>query len=151
MNTGAKSTSILVATLAIGVVLGMVGQGLLLRSRRPPPDDGRPPPGFAAHMEDVIQPRPDQVRALRVILDSTALSNQRVIDSARGRLHLALDSLRLRLAPMLDDAQRDRLAQMSRLPDPFRPPRRRGDGPRDGRGGPPGGGPPGGGPPGGGP
>ena len=124
MNTGAKSTSILLATLAIGVVLGMVGQGLLLRARQPLPDDRRPPRGFAAHMEEVIQPRPDQVRALRVILDSTALSNQRVIDSARGRLHVALDSLRLRLAPMLDDAQRDQLAQMSRLPYPFRPPPR---------------------------
>ena len=137
MNTSAKSTSILLATLAIGVVLGMVGQGLLLRTRRPPSDDRRPPRGFAAHMEEVIQPRPDQERALRVILDSTAQSNQRVIDSARGRLHVSLDSLRLRLAPMLDEAQRDRLAQMSRLPDPFRPPPRRRGGPPDGRGGPP--------------
>ncbi len=142
MKTEAKSASILIATLAIGVVLGMVGQGLLLRMRPQPPDD-RPSRGFAAHMARVIQLRPEQQQAVGAILDSVAHSNQQLIDGARGQLHTALDAMRDRLEPMLDAAQNERLAQMSRLPDPFRPP------PRDGgrRMGPPGRGPRTGGPP----
>jgi ribosome recycling factor len=56
---------------------------------------------------------------------------------ANDRLRVALDSMRAALAPMLDQAQRDRLTrEVSRMP-PFGPGRGRGGAPPLGRGAPP--------------
>lgn len=140
MRIETRSAIILLVTLALGAVLGMVGGGLIQRSREQQLGELRRPRGFVAHMEDVIQPRPEQQQAVRVILDSIGQRNDRVIGAARAELRTGIDSMKLRLAPLLDAEQRDRLDRMSRLPDPFRPPPPRGDGPRGGP--PPGRGPP---------
>ena len=138
MKTEVKSAAILIATLALGMVLGMVAQGVLMRARTEQVGGLRRPPGFTAHLEAVIQPRPEQREAVRAILETTARRNQDIMSRAREDLRRVLDSMQLQLAPQLDDPQRERLARMSRLPDPFRPPP-----PGEGRpGGPPPRGPP---------
>ncbi|MBL0169979.1 MAG: hypothetical protein IPP90_04480 [Gemmatimonadaceae bacterium] len=87
--------------------------------------------------------RAEQQATVRPILEVAADANQRVIDAAHVQLRAALDSMSRTLAPLLDEAQRQRLAERVReLPDPFRPPP-----PQDGRGPPPRDGPPRDGPP----
>ena len=139
MRIETRSAAILFATLCIGIVVGVLAQGALQNTRPRAPAmraDGSPRPvGFAAHMEDVLQLRAEQQQAVRPILEATADANQRVIDAAHQQLRGSLDSMGVTLAPLLDEAQRTRLAEVAKaLPDPFRdgPPR---DGsPRDGRG-----------------
>jgi hypothetical protein len=98
-------------------------------------------------MEDVIQPHSDAQRdSIHVILQAQADRNDQIVRTSREQLRSELDSMRLRLAPMLDVAQRDRLArEVERGPGPFG--RGRGGPPPFGRGGRRGPPPPGGGPP----
>ena len=147
MKLETKSSVILIATLLLGVAIGLVGQGALQRAMHDPrgPRNGERarPSGFVARMESVLQLRADQQAPVRPLLESTADQNQRVIDDAHSRLRAQLDTLRTTLAPLLDEPQRARLAdEAQRLPDPFRPPpppppRGGGGPPGDGRGLPP--------------
>jgi len=144
MTNQIKSLVLLAATLVVGFALGLFADATLVRGRRDRIGEIRRPPGFVAHMEDVIEPHSDAQRdSIRPILENTARQNGEVIRSANDRLKGTLDSMRLALAPMLDQAQRDRLAhEIDRMP-PLGPGGRGGRG----RGGPPGafgrGGPPG--------
>jgi hypothetical protein len=64
-----------------------------------------------------------------------AEQNAQAVHAADLQLRAILDSMRTALAPMLDDAQRNRLAaELDRMPNRFRPGGRGGRG----RGGPPG-------------
>jgi hypothetical protein len=140
MKPELKSSLILFVTLAFGVLLGLAVQGTLARERTRKVAELRGPPGFVAHMEAVIQPRDDaQRRAIGPILEETGQRNGVIIGSANAELRAALDSMRARLAPLLDQEQRNRLGRIGRLPDPFQPPPRDGRGPPppDGRGPPP--------------
>ena len=154
MRGETKSALILAATLALGVALGAVGSGALARGRTERMRELGRPDGFAAHMEEIIRPRDEAQRAaLRPALDATARRNGEIIRAAHVQLRAELDSMRARVAPLLDDAQRARLDDFARLPpDPFRPPPRGGRPPGERPpGGPPPGSPPPGGPPPGGP
>lgn len=141
MKLEVKSAAMLITTLLLGMVIGLVGQGALQRARHPRGAPPPRPPGFVARMEEVLQLRAEQQAPVRPILEATADANQRVIDAAHVQLRAALDSMSRTLAPLLDEAQRQRLADRVReLPDPFRPPPPRdgrGPPPRDGRGPPP--------------
>ena len=122
MKMESKPVAILFATLALGVVLGMVGQGLLMRQRTRRVGELRRPPGFVVHMEHVLEPTAAQRDTLRILLGAAASRNEAIIATARGALRTALDSLQRQLAPLLSAQQRERLAENSALPDPFRPP-----------------------------
>ena len=138
MRIETKSAAILLATLCIGVLVGMLTQGALQNSRLNARDrmerdrierdraaggrggDAARPAGFVAHMESMLQLRADQVARVRPILDARAEFNQRIIDAAHRQLRSGLDSTSTTLAPLLDDAQRMRLADLvARPPDPF--------------------------------
>ncbi len=139
MTANTKSMLLLALTLVTGFTLGLFADASLVRGRRDRIGELRRPPGFVAHMEDVIQPHSDAQRdSIRPVLETVARKNNQAIRDANVHLHASLDSLRTVLTPMLDAAQRDRLtAEVNRMPDPFR----RGGPPfgRGGRGGPPGG------------
>ncbi|HEX8695722.1 MAG TPA: hypothetical protein VF746_25125 [Longimicrobium sp.] len=145
MRIETRSALILLATLALGVLLGAVGGGALASRRAEKIRELRRPPGFVAHLEEVIRPRDEaQRRAIRPHLEATARRNHEIVQGAHGRLRAELDSLRARLAPLLDEAQRERLAEFGRppergggpppggLPPPKGPPPRDGRPPRDG-------------------
>jgi hypothetical protein len=137
MTNQIKSLVLLAATLVVGFALGLFADASLVRGRRDRIGEIRRPPGFVAHMESVIQPHSDAQRdSIRPILESAARQNGEVMRSANDRLKATLDSMRLALTPMLDQAQRDRLSrEVDRMP-PFGP---GGGGRGRGRGGPPGG------------
>ena len=146
MNNQLKSLILLAATLVVGFALGLFADASLVRGRRDRIGEIRRPPGFVAHMEDVIQPHSDAQRdSIRPLLEHTAQQNGMIMRDANDHLRATLDSMRTALAPMLDQAQRDRLAhEVGRMP-PFGPgrgrggppPFGRGGAPPDGRGGPP--------------
>ena len=139
MKVETKSAVILLITLALGAALGMLGQGAWQHARQQQVGALRRPPGFVAHMESIIKPTAEQRPAVHRMLGIVGARNQRIIDSARAALRVEIESMQQQLAPVLTAEQRDRLARMSRLPDPFRAPPPRDGGARDGRGPPPGG------------
>ena len=142
MNANTKSLVLLAATLIVGFSLGLFADATLVRGRRERLGELRRPPGFVAHIDDIIDPHsPAQRDSIRPIIQATADRNQQIIRSANDHLRASMDSMRLSLAPLLDADQRARLErEAGRQPSPFGPPG--GD-----RGGPPPGGPPPGGPP----
>lgn len=123
MNASLRSTLLLALTLAVGVLFGAVGGGALARLQRDRVRDLRRPPGFVAHLEEVIRPRDGAQRdAIHPLLEATAAANDRVIRDANDRLRARMDSLRAALAPLLDADQRERLdREMRGLGPGFRP------------------------------
>ena len=139
MNVATKSALLLGATLALGVVIGLVGAGTLERQRRERLGGLGRPRGFARHIEEAIQPRDAaQAAQVRAIIERAAERNQRMIRGANDALRRSVDSLTSELQPLLDEPQRRRLAEATRgLPPLGGPP-----GGRGGRPGPPPFGPP---------
>jgi hypothetical protein len=91
-------------------------------------------------MMEVIRPRDDAQRdAILPVVRATDERNRQIIQTAHAELRATLDSMRARLAPQLDAAQRARLEEFARMAPP--PREMRG---LDGRPGRPGMGPPGG-------
>lgn len=133
MTANTKSMVLLAVTLIAGFALGLFADASLVRGRRERLGQLRRPPGFAAHMEEVIAPHSDAQRdSIRPVLERFGQQNIQIIREANTHLHTTFDSMRTTLAPMLDATQRDRLsAEIDRIPNPFRPGGR-------GRGGPPG-------------
>ena len=121
MSITRSAAMLLIATLAIGVVLGILGAGAMRpRLEGRPPRDGPPGPpgprgqggpgGFAAHMQQVIEPRgPEQAAAVRVVVERTAARNRGLIEQLNRSLRASVDSMRAELGPLLDADQRDRL------------------------------------------
>jgi hypothetical protein len=136
VSATSKSVVLLAATLIVGFALGLFADATLVRGRRDRIGQIRRPPGFVAHMEQVIQPHSDAQRdSIQTILEHVAEQNAQAVQAADLQLRAILDSMRTALAPMLDDAQRNRLAaELDRMPNRFRPGGRGGRG----RGGPPG-------------
>ena len=131
MTANSKSMILLAATLVVGFALGLFADASLVRSRRGDIARLRRPPGFVDHMLSAIQPHSDAQRdSIRPALEHIAELNQQVARDANVRLRAGLDSMQAVLAPVLDSAQRERLAA-----EVTRPQFGRG---RGGRGGPPG-------------
>jgi hypothetical protein len=130
MTANTKSMLLLALTLVTGFALGLFADASLVRGRRDRIQGLRRPPGFVAHMQDVIEPHSDAQRdSIRSILENVARQNNQLIHDVNTHLRATLDSMRTTLAPMLDPAQRDRLsAEVDRMPDVLG---------RGGRGGPP--------------
>jgi hypothetical protein len=135
VSATSKSLVLLAATLIVGFALGLFADATLVRGRRDRIGQIRRPPGFVAHMEQVIQPHSNAQRdSIQPVLERVAQQNTQAVHDADVRLHAVLDSMRTSLTPMLDAAQRDRLAtELDRMSNPFRPGGRGGR-----RGGPPG-------------
>jgi hypothetical protein len=147
MSANIKSLILLAATLVVGFSLGLFADATLVRERRDRLRDIQRPPGFVEHMERVIEPHSDAQRdSIHIVLQAQADRNDRIMRASRDQLRAQLDSLRAKLAPMLDAEQRDRLAKEVEHGPPFgrggRPFGRGGPPPFGGRRGGPGGPPP---------
>jgi hypothetical protein len=132
MRVETRSALILLATLTLGIALGIVSSGRWRQLREVATQDLRRPAGFVQRLESIIQPRADQADSVRLVLEATARRNQQILDRAQRELRGELEAMRVRLAPLLDDAQRARLADESNFGNPLRPPPPRGARPRDG-------------------
>ncbi len=131
MSNSVRAWLLLVVTLCLGIAIGLLSAGALQERRTARVNNIRRPGGFVEHVRDVIRPTSDsQWNAIRPLVEVTSLQNidrQRTHDST---IRAALDTLRARLDPMLDDRQRERLARF--VPArPGGPPGRRGRGRAD--------------------
>ena len=141
MSTQIKSLILLAVTLIVGFTLGLFADATLVRGRRERIDDMRRPPGLVAHLEDVIQPHSQaQADSIRPILEKLAQGNQIIVRGANEQLRARMDSAMADLKGVLDEIQRQRLADEARRIPPLGPGGRGRGGP--GRGGPGRGGPP---------
>jgi hypothetical protein len=149
MSARMKAVLALGLTFALGLALGGLGAGWLSRQReeemrRAMRDDGG---GFVALMERLIEPKDAAQQAqLKPLLEETDRRNRAIVDGARADMRGALDSLRVRLATVVDASQLERFDEFSRRQSTDGRPAP-GLGP-PGRRPPPGGPPPGGPPPG---
>ena len=125
MNVTRSAAILLAVTLLLGVLLGVLGAGALrprLERAGPRPRGALPPRGepggFAAHMEEVIAPRDSAQRAaVRVVIERTAARNRVLIEQLNGTLRASVESMRVELAPLLSEDQRQRLERAAaRLP-----------------------------------
>ena len=123
MNVTRSAAMLLAVTLLLGVLLGVLGAGALRPrlERAGPPPMGPPrggPGGFAAHMEEVIAPRDSAQRiAVQAVIARTAARNRLLIAQLNHTLRTSVDSMRVELAPVLDEEQRERLERaVARLP-----------------------------------
>jgi hypothetical protein len=153
MRVEAKSALILAVTLALGAVLGGLAAGALQNRRTAELAETRRPRGFAGRMEEIIRPHsPAQWDSLRPFVDAAARNNDEALDAANARIRAGFDSMQVRMVPLLDEAQRERLAEFVRTAPLLRHPAPGRKGPPPHRGphgeyGPPPHGPPPHGPP----
>jgi len=112
MTPRGKSALILVATLVIGMVLGALLFGAVQRQRFRNALRLARPDRFVASVEHVIQPTDEsQRRAVRQVLEEFDAQMRRNRIEAAQHLRAELDSLQTHLAPLLTDAQRQRLQE----------------------------------------
>ena len=141
MRADTKWTIALVFTLLVGVCAGMYLDATFVRDRRETRRErdrqaNRPPrpPGLVERFERVIEPRnAAQADSIRAVLQPAIDGNDRIIADANERLRARNDTLRRRLAPLLDAEQLTRLdRELDRIPGVGG----RGGPPPDGRVGP---------------
>jgi len=127
MSNTVRAWLLLSVTLLLGVAIGVLGAGALQDRRFARVNDMRRPGGFTAQVQKVISPTSDsQWTAIRPWVEAAARENGEHRRMHDGAMRASLDTLRIRLEPLLDADQRKRLAR-------FVPGRRVGPSSRDGR------------------
>lgn len=105
MNTRAKTTIIIAATLIIGIVIGALGSGALhrkfIRDSFNKPFRSR----MKEFMIDRIGPEPGQRDTLNVILDNHIIRMDSVMKKNREEMKALSDSLKVDLSGVLNEEQ----------------------------------------------
>lgn len=123
MSPKTRAGFMLIGTLLIGVVIGFLAAGALGQRRAERFERLRARGGFVEHMLAVIGPRDEaQHRDIVPYLEQTARRNREIVAGTRGDLEAELDSLKVRLAPILDAEQMRRLEDAGHLREMFRRP-----------------------------
>lgn len=116
MTARTKSTLILIATLALGIVLGSLITGAAVNRRLDRIAEMRTARGMAFFLERAIQPESEEQReAIRAVLDDAAPAFTEVMRESRERMARLTDSLRAELEPLLSDEQKARLEEGMRM------------------------------------
>lgn len=115
MSTRGRAIGIIIGTLLIGVVIGALIVGpLVARYHFKRVADWRTPKGFAARLEEIIDPDEDQVDALRSILARYGHDFDEVASLHRSEVKGMFDSLGAELDTILTDEQKERLERRRR-------------------------------------
>jgi len=123
MSPKTRAGLMLMGTLLIGIVIGFLAAGALGQRRVERFERMRGRGGFVEFMLDVIQPRDEAQReAIVPVLEETARRNREIVAGTRQDLAAEIDSLKVRLAPVLDAEQMRRLEDAGRMRDVFRRP-----------------------------
>jgi hypothetical protein len=130
MRIETKSLLILLATLALGILLGALASGALAQRRISRIEQLRDRGGFAMHLERIIEPADaTQAQAIRTILRTTAEQNRAAMSSTREQIRTNMEEMRQQLAPLLSEDQQRRLEEAVQRFRRGRPHRRPGAGP----------------------
>lgn len=126
MSPRTKSILLLLATLVIGLLLGALANGYLVRQRLDRLGNLMTPDGFSARLEQVVKPTSEQQReALRKVLEGAAPKAIQIMRQSRQDMRALNDSVKAELEDILSGEQMARLEEHLRF-------RRRGPW-RDGR------------------
>ena len=128
MSPFGSAALILLATLALGIVIGALGSASLNSIRSQKLQDARSPGGFANHLGGVIEPSGDLPDTVRAILEATEVLNQAIAFEANEGLRTTLEEMQSQLEPLLTPEQLQRLNSFVRRPG-MRPPGSGGPGP----------------------
>jgi hypothetical protein len=121
MSTTLKSMAILLATLCIGIMVGVLGSRLYIEHRVQKFRDIRGEQMFGGIMEEIIQPTPEQADTLKSIFAKYQKSMQKMNGQFRSQTKAILDSMHAEIAPLLTKEQLKRLEERRMNPS-FRPP-----------------------------
>lgn len=105
-----KTALILLATMALGVVLGALGAGTLLRQRSERPLDGPPRARFSHGIERILDLDDGRADSARTIVDSYSERFETLYLSRHTEMRALMDSMRVDLATILTE---DELARLS--------------------------------------
>ena len=109
MRIPTKSAMILLATLALGIVLGALIGGALLEDGTHGPPGARMARHFADHFEAVIRPEAEQRDTVRAILDGFADHFEGLYYRHHGEVEALIDSMRAEMTGILTGEQMERL------------------------------------------
>ena len=114
MKTNTKTALVIIATLVIGILIGVLGSGFMVHrfARRVP--DMRHSEVFVERMIDIIEPAPEQEEEIRGILTRHAEQFTEITEGFRAETTTLMDSLRTELDSVLTDEQRARLEEKHR-------------------------------------
>ncbi len=109
MNTKSKYTLSLVSVLVIGLILGVLLSGLLIRNRVRHLQGYYTEQGFRLEFMRVLRPSPDQMKRMRPVLMNYGQQNRDNMMEYRKRQRELMLDLRHDLQPILNSAQNQRL------------------------------------------
>jgi hypothetical protein len=133
MSVKWKSTFIIVATLVIGILIGVFLAGPALHRRVESRHRDRGPELFTQMMERVIQPTEEQQGAVHAVLEEYSALLEDLHEDFGTEMMATIDSLNADLDPLLTEEQKARLKERHDRLERFK-----GKGPRPGmRGVPP--------------
>lgn len=130
MTTRTKTTLIIIGTLLLGMLLGALLTGAVVRHRLGQLNDLRTPRGFSRVLEETIQPaNAAQREELQAALQQGGRRLVRLRRQHRQETRALVDSLRAEIEPLLTPEQQKRLderlgAFRERIPPPPSPQRR---------------------------
>ena len=115
MSNSVRAWVLLVVTLLLGIAIGLLGGGALQERRLSRVEVIRRPGGFTEHVRSVVRPTNDsQWTLLRPVVEAAAEQNGSLRRTHDSAMRATLDTLKLRLDPLLDAAQRERLSRFVR-------------------------------------
>lgn len=126
MKPRTKSILLLSGSFVTGTLLGALLVGAFFVNRVQRFQELRQPPRLARHIENTIDPTPDQREAVRGILRDAAPAAIGIMENARRDMRALNDSILAELEPILTEEQFARLQERMRLggPGPGAPLRR---------------------------
>ena len=106
-----KSTFIIVATLVIGILIGVFLAGPVMHRRVLRKAMDRGPEMFTEMLERVIQPSPEQEEAVRAVLEEHSARLEELREDFRTEMVTTMELLKADLDPILTDKQKARLEE----------------------------------------
>lgn len=109
MTTRTKSVLIIIGTFVIGVLIGALINGAMVRHRMNRIDKMRTVPGFSSEMQKIIQPTKEQLPKIEPILNRTANALVQLGKQQFEHANVIVDSMVVDLNPYLTKEQITRL------------------------------------------
>jgi hypothetical protein len=112
MNTKIKATFIILITLIIGIIIGSMLSRAYLRYRvKKLIPFRREPMNFISHIEEIIQPTPEQREKIREILKKHAEETLEIHIKHQKEIQASIEELNAELDPILTPEQKKRLKE----------------------------------------
>jgi|SRR5450759_799197 hypothetical protein len=111
MKTKLKVTFVLLGTLVIGIVLGVVGRGVLMKHHRQKLDKMERTELFLSRINEAVDPDSSQKPKVEEIAKRTAERIEILFDHHQSEMATLVDSMKRELSAVLTPSQQQRLAQ----------------------------------------